>query len=173
MEEIEIERSYLAKRLPENLQAFPYKEIMDVYFDEDIPRVALRVRKKGESYEITRKYSVSKETTSSQVEETIKITKGGFEGISASPKGKKVRKLRYLYELESNTAEVDIFQDDLEGLVLVEVEFKSEEEMNTFVMPDFCLVDVTEEPGIEGGYLAGKSYADIEPMLHTYGYKKL
>jgi CYTH domain-containing protein len=173
MEEIEIERSYLAKSLPENLASFPYKEIFDVYFQEDIPRVALRARKKDDSYEITRKYSVSKETTSSQIEETIKITEGGFKGISASPLGKKIRKLRYLYDVHGKTAEIDVFQDALSGLVLVEVEFKSEEEMNTFSMPEFCLADVTEEPWVEGGHLAGKSYQDIEEELKRFNYTPL
>ena len=66
-----------------------------------------------------------------------------------------------------------MFQDGLEGLVLIEFEFRTEDAMRSFVMPEFCLADVTDEKFIAGGSLAGKTYQDIEENLNTFGYKKL
>jgi hypothetical protein len=53
------------------------------------------------------------------------------------------------------------------------VEFESEEGKNSFQMPDFCLVDVTQEKILAGGMLCGKSYGDIEQFLKKLGYRKL
>ena len=46
-------------------------------------------------------------------------------------------------------------------------------EKDSFVMPEFCLVDVTQEKFGAGGMLAGKSYEDIEQHLKRFGYVKL
>ncbi len=40
-------------------------------------------------------------------------------------------------------------------------------------MPDFCLVEVTQEDFVAGGMLCGKSYEDIKADLDRYGYTKL
>lgn len=42
-----------------------------------------------------------------------------------------------------------------------------------FVSPSFCLAEVTQEEFIAGGYLAGKSYADIEKFLKMYHYRPI
>ena len=59
------------------------------------------------------------------------------------------------------------------GLVLVDVEFDSKGEKDVFVMPEFCLAEVTQESFIAGGMICGKSYDDIESKLSKFGYKKL
>ena len=60
----------------------------------------------------------------------------------------------------------------LDGLVVVDFEFGTEEEKLAFEMPDFCLVEVTQEEFIAGGMLAGKSYEDIKEKLEEFGYSK-
>jgi len=61
----------------------------------------------------------------------------------------------------------------LKGLILVDFEFDKMEEKDSFDMPDFCLVDITQEVFIAGGMLCGKSYEDIEEYLKRFGYIKL
>ena len=78
-----------------------------------------------------------------------------------------------MYPCGKNTAEIDVYQDDFEGLVFVDFEFKTREEKDAFVMPDFCLAETTQELFCAAGWLAGKKYSDIEPFLNTYGYKKV
>jgi hypothetical protein len=58
-------------------------------------------------------------------------------------------------------------------LILVDFEFKNIEEKDKFLMPDFCLADITQEKFCAAGWLAGKEYSDIEQFLDTYGYKKI
>jgi hypothetical protein len=57
--------------------------------------------------------------------------------------------------------------------VLINVEFDTAEEKNTFIKPSYALVEVTQEPWAAGGMLAGKSYTDIMPSLHKDGYVAL
>jgi len=68
---------------------------------------------------------------------------------------------------------VDVFQDDLVGLVLVDFEFKEVADKNNFDMPDFCLTDVTQDKYFAGGMLCGKKYTDIQDHLDELGYKNI
>lgn len=82
-------------------------------------------------------------------------------------------KTRYYYERDGISYEIDVFKEDLSGLVLVDVEFPSVEDKASFKMPDFCLAEVTQEDFIAGGMLCGKKYQDIKEKLDNFGYKKL
>ncbi|MBI5872109.1 hypothetical protein HZB88_03405, partial [archaeon] len=81
--------------------------------------------------------------------------------------------LRYYYDYSSRIAEFDIFQDELKGLVLVDFEFATIEEKDNFQIPDFCLIDTTQEVFTAGGMICGKSYQDIKDNLKKFNYKKL
>ncbi len=172
MTEIELERTYLAKRLPEGLKDCPAKEIKDIYIPETEAHPVLRIRKRGDKYEITKKQPVTGTDSSEQYEHTITLTKDEFNALEQA-KGKVVRKIRYYYNHNGAQAEVDVFQDDLAGLVLIDFEFKETSAKNNFPMPDFCLVDVTQDKYFAGGMLCGKKYADIEVHLGALGYKKI
>jgi len=83
-----------------------------------------------------------------------------------------VEKIRYYYNHNGDKAEIDIFKDAMDGLVLVDFEFSSHEEKDSFEMPEFCLAEVTHEEFIAGGMLCGKKYEDIESKLADFGYQK-
>ena len=70
-------------------------------------------------------------------------------------------------------AEVDIFKDKLEGLGVADFEFKTKEEKDKFVKPDFCSDEVTQDVYLAGGILAGGEYSKIEKHLEKYNYKKI
>lgn len=169
---IELERTFLLKNVPENLKDCKSVEIFDIYIPQSTPHPILRIRKKGDVLEITKKSPVDLNDCSEQSEETIPLTKEEFSDFLKLD-GKRIRKIRYYYPINNKTAEIDVFLDDLEGLALVDVEFSSNEEKSSFIVPDFCLVDVTQEEFLAGGILAGKKYLDIQPILDKYGYKKL
>jgi CYTH domain-containing protein len=172
MTEIELEKTYLARYLPEGLKDCSNKEIKDIYIPESIEHPVLRIRKRGDKYEITKKQPVSGTDSSEQFEHTIILTKEEFSTLE-QVKGKVVRKIRYYYNHKGIQAEVDVFQDDLTGLVLVDFEFKEVADKNNFEMPDFCLVDVTQDKYFAGGMLCGKKYSDIEAHLSELQYKKI
>jgi CYTH domain-containing protein len=132
----------------------------------------LRLRKNGDKFEMTKKILVNESDSSEQIEQTIVLNKDEFSALAAVP-GKRVHKNRYYYDYHGRTAEIDIFLDDLAGLVVVDFEFASSEEKNNFVIPDFCLADITQEEFVAGGMLCGKKYEDIEDELKRFGYERL
>jgi len=165
---IELERTFLAKSLPPGLDKCRSKEVIDVYIPMVAEHPTLRIRKDGDMFEITKKEPVNGDA-SHQEEQTIRITESEFMELMKL-EGKAVRKIRYYYDYDGRTAEVDVFQDDLKGLVLVDFEFRTREEKNSFRMPDFCLAEVTHEKFLAGGMLCGKGYSDIEEPLRGFGY---
>jgi CYTH domain-containing protein len=169
---IERELTFLAKHLPEGLIKCESKEIIDIYLPKESDHPTLRIRKNGNKYEITKKEPISENDVSVQTEQTIPLTEKEFETLS-NVSGKKIRKLRYLYDHKGKTAEIDIFQDDLKGLVVVDFEFENHEEKDAFEIPDFCLVDVTQEKFIAGGMVCGKCYEDLIEELEKFDYKKI
>ncbi len=168
---LELERTFLAKSVPKDLQSRPHKRIVDLYVENGTGKLDLRLRQSGDTYEMTRKRPVEGTDSSKQEEQTIALEKEEFESLSHATV-RKIEKIRYYYPYGDLTAEFDIFKGDLAGLVLVDFEFKTEEEMRAFVMPDFCLADVSQEAFVAGGVLAGKSYPHIEAELSKYHYRK-
>jgi CYTH domain-containing protein len=168
---IELELTYLAKSLPD-LKDCDHKEIIDIFIPTNAVRPTLRIRKSGDNYEITKKIMVNNDP-SHHTEETTTLTAEEFEELSQKLEGKRTHKHRYYYPFQGKTAEIDIFQGKLKGLVVIEFEFNSAEEKNSFKMPDFCLADITPEEFIAGGMICGKEYADVEKDLARFNYKKL
>jgi len=169
MVEIELEKTYLVKKLPEGLADCPHKEILDIYVPATMDHPTLRLRKKGDRFEITKKQPMVGKDSSEMEEHTIKLSADEFDAF-AKIKGKRVRKIRYDYMYNGAKAEIDVFQDDLAGLVLADFEFSDVATKNAFKMPDFCLVDVTQEEIFAGGMLCGKKYSDVAPRLKELGF---
>lgn len=169
---IELEKTYLAKRIPLGLKKCKFKEIIDIYIPKSSFHPTLRIRKSGNNYVMTKKEPVKEGDASHQIEQTIILTKVEFDEFTKL-EGKKVHKIRYYYEYNGRTAEFDVFQGSLKGLVLVDFEFKTIKEKDSFKMPEFCLADVTKEVFVAGGMLCGKSYEDIETGLKRFNYKKI
>lgn len=170
--ELEIERTFLASSIPEQIKKLTPVLLRDVYIpDGEDGHPILRLRQKGAKFEITKKVPAS-DDKSLHDEHTIELSQVEFAAL-ASSSSREVSKNRYVFELGGRQVEVDVFIGGLVGLVLIDFEFDSEDERDDFVPPRECLVDVTQEEFIAGGLLAGKSYEDIEERLVSFGYKKL
>ncbi len=79
---------------------------------------------------------------------------------------KFLEKVRYYLTLDDGlTAEVDVFGGKLKGLTLVEVEFTSVEQMESFQPPDWFGRDVTQEEFSANAFLAGKTFGEIRKHL--------
>jgi len=170
--EIEYELTYLAKNLPDEILGVEGEYVRDVYVPDSVSHAHLRLRQRGADYVITKKAPAYGSDSSEQSEETIPLTKEEYDAL-ASCSTKVVAKRRYKVSVGGHMAEVDVFQEQLEGLVEIDFEFGSSEEKSAFVPPEVCLADVTQEEAFAGGYLSGRSYEDIESVLDKYGYEKL
>lgn len=172
MVQTELELTYLARVLPTGIEDCPSKLIVDVYYPAESEHPHLRARQYGDHYEITKKVMPHGTDSSHLIEHTIELDADEFKALTQNS-GKRVAKRRYLYDYQGRTAEIDVFEGDLAGLVEVDFEFTDRSEQLAFQMPDFCLADVTQEAFAAGGKLAGKKYADIESDLQRYGYTPL
>lgn len=172
MQTVELEKTYLAKYIPEDLATSPSTILADSFFPAGSPHPKLRLRRNGDSYEITKKQPISGVDSSAQTEDTIALTAEEYAGINQAP-SKKFTKNRYQYVFQGHKAEIDVYQGELLGLVVVDFEFETEKEKDAFEMPAFCLVEVTQEEFVAGGMLCGKKYSDIQTKLEEFDYKKL
>lgn len=134
---MEIERKYLIKALPENLDNYPYKEIEQGYLSTN---PVVRIRRSNDKYILTYKGS----GMMVREEYNLPLTKESFEHMKPKTDGIFIEKRRYLIPYnEKLTIELDIFGGELAPLVLAEVEFDSEEEANAFIPPEWFGEDVT------------------------------
>ena len=106
---VELELTFLAKSLPENLQDHPSKHIVDLYVENRTNHADLRIRKNGDRFEITRKTPVMDGDASKQTEVTIPINRTEYESLHNTT-ARKVAKTRYFYEQEGTCAEFDVFE---------------------------------------------------------------
>jgi len=52
---IELEKTYLLKSIPFDLEKYPHKDLVDHYIPEDSEHPKIRFRKRGNLFEITKK----------------------------------------------------------------------------------------------------------------------
>jgi CYTH domain-containing protein len=81
----------------------------------------------------------------------------------------EIRKNRYPFEFEGRHFSVDMFLGDLFGLVLAEVSFETDEELNDFPPPPFAIADVTNNELFTGGKLCQVTFADIREAISRDG----
>lgn len=160
---IEIEKTFLVKKIPNDLSSYQFFEIKQGYISS--PPSPLRIRKKGNSFELTKKIPLKTGDYSSANEINILLTEYEFNKLWPTVE-KYLEKIRYLIPLKNNlTAELDVYQGKLKGLVVVEVEFVSEKQMNSFKPPRWFGQDITQEDFSANSFLAGKSFEEIKPYL--------
>lgn len=134
---MEIERKYLVKALPDNLESYEQKHIAQGYL---CTNPVLRIRRSNDEYFLTYKG----QGLMAREEHEFPITEDVFEHLLRKVDGSLLSKIRYLIPLdEKHTAELDIFQGAHAPLRLVEVEFESIEDAESFVAPDWFGDDVT------------------------------
>lgn len=133
---MEIERKYLVKELPENLEQYPCKHIEQGYLNTD---PVVRIRRTDDRYTLTYKGS----GLMVREEHNLPLNAEAFRHMKEKIDGILIEKCRYLIPFEKYTIELDIFEGELAPLLLAEVEFESEAEANAFVPPAWFGEDVT------------------------------
>jgi CYTH domain-containing protein len=160
---LEIERTYLVKKIPSNLSSYTSCQIKQGYLS--LSSSPLRIRQKGAKFELTKKLPLKADDFSSAEETTISLTESEFNTLWPLVV-RSLKKTRYYVSIGGGlTAELDIFQEDLEGLAFVEVEFVSEKQMTLFQPPTWFGRDVTQEEFSANVFLAGKTYVEVKRYL--------
>ena len=164
---IERERRYVLRDLPEGLtRVDPHVQITDNY----LTGTRLRIRKVRDPrtnkwvVKFTQKYSLKPDDLSRTV-----ITNTYLNALEADTlsvfEGNEIRKNRYQFEFGGKTFGIDMFLGDLFGLILAEVSFDSDEEMNSFATPPFAIAEVTNNDLFSGGRLSQLTFTEIRPEI--------
>lgn len=134
---MEIERKFIPKCLPDNLDSYKHHDIQQAYLNTS---PVIRIRKQDEDYFLTYKGS----GMMSREEYNLPLNQKSYFHLLTKADGNIITKTRYLIPLfNSLTAELDIFHDIFDGRLLVEVEFNSIEDANSFIPPEWFGEDVT------------------------------
>lgn len=134
---MEIERKYLVKRLPHDLETYPCRAIEQGYLNTD---PVVRIRKSDDRYTLTYKGS----GLMVREEYNLPLTEASYLHLREKTDGILIKKRRYLIPYaEKYTIELDLFEGDLAPLQLAEVEFETKEEADVFTPPDWFGEDVT------------------------------
>ena len=134
---MEIERKFLIKNLPD-LSAYDYVDIEQGYLSTS---PVVRIRKKNDKYILT--YKGSGLMAREEIEAAL--TKEAYEHLAEKIDGHLITKRRYLIPFNPYTIELDIFSGHMDGLVMAEVEFPTEDAAKSFVPPEWFGDDVTED----------------------------
>lgn len=145
---MEIERKYLIKTLPDNLDSFHCRILEQGYLNTN---PVVRIRRDNDKYELTYKSS----GLMARQEYNLPLDQESYEHMLTKIDGRLIQKKRYMIPLNPElTAELDIFEGSLAPLMLVEVEFPTEEAANTFTAPEWFGEDVTFSGKYHNSYLS-------------------
>ena len=133
---MEIERKFLLKELPKNLEHYSVRHLEQGYL---CTAPVVRIRRDNDKYELTYKGK----GCMVREEHNLPLTQDAYEHLRTKIDGRLIVKKRYMIPYEKYTIELDVFEGDLAPLTLAEVEFHSEEEAKAFVAPDWFAEDVT------------------------------
>jgi CYTH domain-containing protein len=136
---MEIERKWVLEAPPDGLPSGERVEQGYVALDD---HAEVRVRRKGAEHTLT----IKSEPGLTRVEEELAIDAERFASLWALTEGRRVVKTRHNVALGELTAEVDVYEGDLGGLVTAEVEFPSEEASRAFDPPEWLRREVTGDP---------------------------
>jgi CYTH domain-containing protein len=99
----------------------------------------VRVRRKGEKLVLTAKRG----SGLSRQEAEIDLDRERFDVLWPLTEGRRLHKRRHVVPHGDLEIEVDVYEGELEGLVVAEIEFPSEDEASGFDPPDWLGDEVT------------------------------
>ena len=123
-----------------------------------------RVRKMGNKYFYNQKGT----GTLVREENEKEISEDTYNKIIKYRIGRTINKLRYGIPLDNElVAELDYYLDDLSPLVTVEVEFKSLEDANAFVVPNWFGKEITEDVRYKNDNMAMATKDELNELLNN------
>jgi adenylate cyclase len=134
---MEVERKFLVGEAPD-LDGAESHEIEQGYLaigsDGEV-----RLRRKGDQLLLTAKRGEGL----SRDEAEIELDRDAFERLWPLTEGRRLHKRRHMVPDGDLTIEVDVYEGELEGMVVAEIEFPTEEAARDFEAPAWLGEDVT------------------------------
>jgi adenylate cyclase len=144
---MEIERKFLVERLPDDLGGTARRIDQGYLALDDRSGAEVRLRRHGDELWLTVKGAGGL----ARLEEQLPLDEQQFESLWPLTEGRRVEKTRH--DLPDGL-EVDVYGGALDGLVVAEMEFGSEDESAAFEPPGWFGAEVTDDPRYKNRSLA-------------------
>lgn len=149
---MEIERKYLVAERPP-LEGAKAVRIEQGYLALDPDSgVEVRLRRRDEELILTIKGGSGR----SRSEEELRLDAERFESLWPLTEGRRVSKERHVIPHSELEIELDIYREDLDGLLIAEVEFPDDEAADSFENPEWFGEEVTGARGYLNQTLASE-----------------
>jgi adenylate cyclase len=136
---VEIERKFVLPEVPGEAAGAPSDRVEQGYLAISDDGVEVRIRRIGERTVLT----VKKGSGRRRLEEEIDIPEATFEALWPLTEGRRVEKERFRLGGDGHGIELDVYQGALDGLVVGEIEFDSDEASERFEPPAWLGREVT------------------------------
>lgn len=151
---MEIERKFLVRKTPDDLESYPCQKIAQGYLNTN---PVVRIRRSNDDYYLTYKGK----GMMVREEYNLPLNKEAFDHMVTKIDGLLIEKIRYRIPLSGGlTAELDVFGGALAPLLLVEVEFDSVEAAEAFEVPGWFGEDVTHSGKYHNSNLSKRTVSD-------------
>jgi CHAD domain-containing protein len=177
----EIERKYLLNRsILEFLDktSTTHKKITQFYIKATASK-SLRFRKYGSQYYKCIKYGTGGVREEIEKEASKKVYKKNLKKRI----GRNIKKIRYLFKLDSYEYSVDVYKKPLENLYVMEIEFNTLESYENFILPStlktYVEKEVTDDEAYKNKNLAlfglpdkeneTKNNVSVDALMHVFG----
>lgn len=165
---VERERRYLSKGVNSELRPARVLRIRDSY----VSHSSLRLRRIDEDrktpvFKLGQKKRIGEDSPLRIAHTTMYISRAEFDLLTTLP-AQILEKQRLIFDLGNWQFAVDVFEGDLVGLSLVEVDLGPYGEVHPD-LPLSELVEVTLDERFTGGKLACTSPTELQSVLSEYG----
>lgn len=183
---MEIERKYLLKYMPENLENYPHILIEQGYISTN-PVIRIRKKVSAES----KKYILTVKSSGllARQEYELLLTSDEYNDLCNKVEGNIITKTRYNIPLSaihnkpevsklksSNSAgidteklllELDIFENKFKGLIMGEIEFPDKETADKYVMSDIFSKEVTYDTRFHNSRMSEMKADEITSFISS------
>lgn len=146
---MEIERKFLVVELPRGFETARSVRIRQGYLAVG-GGAEVRLRDGDGAFTLTAKSG----SGLARGEHEVALTREQFEALWPATAGRRLEKRRYFLESGELVLELDVYEADLLGLRVVEVEFSSLEAADAFHPPGWFGAEVTDDPAYKNAALA-------------------
>jgi CYTH domain-containing protein len=162
---IEWERRFLVGRFPPDAHVTAVRRIIDRYIEGTTLRLRGQTDSAGNArFKLTQKLPRLEGGAQQGLITTMYLTAAEYEVFASLP-AREIAKTRHSVP----SFGVDVFEGELDGLVMAEAEFNSAAEATALALPSFVLHEVSSDVRFTGGRLATASRDELAQWLAAYG----
>jgi CYTH domain-containing protein len=82
--------------------------------------------------------------------------------------GKRITKIRHYHHYKDRVFSIDVFENELSGLIICEIELNDLEDLMSAIPPPYVTCEVTEEPFFTGAGLTLKTKEELFEKLSAF-----